>query len=297
MSTRSLAVRYLGFRAILPAILAAGLGLGGCVLPETGAIAPPRMQPVPPPAQVRRPVPPPAVPSAERSVLLGKSVRGEELRMWVLGQGADVTFILGGIHGDEPAGAEVARRFLDHLRAHPELWKGKCVAVLPRANPDGLAAGTRVNSRGVDVNRNFPASNWAAAGAAGTGNGGAGARGNGNGAARYNGGGKAGSEPESQALMQAVNTLNPKRIISLHAISGGRHCNNWDGPAEDLARRMAAKNGYPAKGSIGYPTPGSMGTWAGIDRKIPMITLELPDGASADDCWRANRDALLEAIR
>jgi protein MpaA len=278
-STRSLKT-FRGL-AILVAAFSGAAALGGCAVTETGAIAP-ICGPIPPPPPVCQPAPyrPLATPPAERTVLLGKSVKGEELRMWVLGEGTDVTFVLGGIHGDEPASAEVARRFLEHLRAHPELWKGKCVAILPRANPDGLAAGTRVNSRGVDCNRNFPASNWEKAGAA-----------------RYNGGSAAASEPESQAIIQAVDSLHPKRIISLHAISGGRQCHNWDGPAEDLARRMAAKNGYPAKGAIGYPTPGSMGTWAGVDRKIAMITLELPDGASPDDCWRINRDALVEALR
>ena len=53
---------------------------------------------------------------------------------------------------------------------------------------------------------------------------------------------------------------------------------------------MAAKNGYPAKGSIGYPTPGSMGTWAGIDRKIAMITLELPDRACRRRLLANNRE-------
>ena len=29
--------------------------------------------------------------------------------------------------------------------------------------------------------------------------------------------------------------------------------------------------------SIGYPTPGSFGTWAGVEKKIPTITLELDE--------------------
>jgi predicted deacylase len=196
--------------------------------------------------------------------VLGKSVRGEELKMCVLGEGGEVTLVVGGIHGDEPSGAGLAQSFLEYLRA----------------NPDGLAAGTRGNAHGVDVNRSFPASNWQ--GAVG---------------GRYNGGGAPAVEPETKAVMQAVESLRPARIISIHAISGGKQCNNWDGPAEDLARRMAARNGYPSKASIGYPTPGSMGTWAGIDHKIAMITLELPAGASPQECWRNNQQALLEAIR
>ena len=28
---------------------------------------------------------------------------------------------------------------------------------------------------------------------------------------------------------------------------------------------------YPVEPSIGYPTPGSFGTWAGIEKQIPTI--------------------------
>ena len=276
--------------AAVPLAMLCGAILAGCQEPVIGPVVAARVETeanqLGTVAQTR-----PAAP--ERVVSLGKSVRGHELRMWVLGEGAPAeanaqgappcggtVLILGGVHGDEPGGAALADRFLEHLRANPDLLKGKCVAVLPRANPDGLAAKTRVNARGVDVNRNFPASNRDA-----------------NWSGRYSAGADAAGEPETRAIMQAVDTLRPARIISIHAISGGRQCNNWDGPAEELARRMAAKNRYPAKGSIGYPTPGSMGTWAGIDRKIPMITLELPEGLSDQECWRDNQQALLEAIR
>ena len=34
------------------------------------------------------------------------------------------------------------------------------VAVIAVANPDGLQKQTRTNANGVDINRNFPASNW-----------------------------------------------------------------------------------------------------------------------------------------
>ena len=216
----------------------------------------------------------------ERTVVLGRSVKGTKLVMHVFGDGAPAIFILGGIHGDEPASAAVAERLLEHLRADPSIWQDRTVAVLPRANPDGLEAGTRANSRGVDLNRNFPAANWRKSKTG-----------------RYHGGAKAACEPETRAIIKAVRQLTPKTIISIHSIAGGKQCNNWDGPAEALARKMAAHNGYPAMGTIGYPTPGSMGSWAGIDRKIAMVTLELPAAVKSEVCWQANRPALLEAVR
>jgi hypothetical protein len=47
---------------------------------------------------------------------------------------------------------------------------------------------------------------------------------------------------------------------------------------------------------MGYPTPGSLGTWAGVDRQIPIVTLELPARQRGEDGWKANREALLAAI-
>ena len=115
--------------------------------------------------------------------------------------------------------------------------------------------------------------------------------------ARYYGGPAAASEPETKAIMQAIQQLNPGRIIALHSISAGKHCNNYDGPGEGLAERMAAANHYPVKATIGYPTPGSFGTWAGIDKRIATVTLELPAGQDVASLWAPNKAALLAAIR
>ena len=70
---------------------------------------------------------------------------------------------------------------------------------------------------------------------------------------------------------------------------------NFDGPALELARRMSKINHYPVTSDIGYPTPGSFGTYAGIEHNIPTITLELPR-QPIHKIWKDNIGALLEAI-
>jgi protein MpaA len=197
------------------------------------------------------------------------------LTLEIFGDGPDRALIFGGIHGSEPTSAVVAERLADHLRIHWELFDGKTVAILARANPDGLARGTRTNANGVDLNRNFPASNWRLTG-----------RG------RFFGGSAPASEPETRAIIRAVEHVRPGRIISIHSTGRGTHCNNFDGPARALAEAMARHNRYPVKATMGYPTPGSFGTWAGIDRKIATITLELPNDLAGRRCWRDNLDAL-----
>lgn len=139
---------------------------------------------------------------------------------------------------------------------------------------------TRRNVRGVDINRNFPASNYSAD--------------------EHPSGvhwPHAASEPETRAIMEAVCQMQPTRIVSIHAIRRGRHGNNYDGPARVLAEEMSRHNGYPVLPSMGYPTPGSFGSWAGVDQRIPTITLELPADNNAETCWQENREALLAVIR
>jgi protein MpaA len=52
---------------------------------------------------------------------------------------------------------------------------------------------------------------------------------------------------------------------------------NYDGPAADVAQKISDITGYPVEPSIGYPTPGSFGTYYGVERNIPTITLELDE--------------------
>jgi protein MpaA len=59
--------------------------------------------------------------------------------------------VVGCVHGNEPAGVRVARRLINSAPA-----RNAAIWVIPSLNPDGIAAGTRGNARGVDLNRNFP---------------------------------------------------------------------------------------------------------------------------------------------
>ncbi len=217
-----------------------------------------------------------------RSVMLGYSILGKPMTMQIFGTARNPTLIFAGIHGDEPASSQLARRMYDQVRSNPSMLGGRSVAFILEANPDGLAARTRGNANRVDCNRNFPAGNWKPSAAN----------------ARYSGGPHAASEPETQAIMKAVDMLRPCCIVTIHTISGQRYCNNYDGPGGPLAAAMSRCNSYPAKATIGYPTPGSFGTWAGVDRNIPTVTLELPDEQkNPEQWWPGNRQALLTAIR
>lgn len=211
---------------------------------------------------------------------VGRSRRDRPIEAWDFGGDGPTVLVIGGIHGDEPTSATVTRDLLDELRRRPELTQGARVVIVPESNPDGLAAGTRANERGVDLNRNFPARNWRRA----------------PGRSLRRGDAPA-SEPETLAVLDVIARTRPALIVAIHSIGGGRHCNNYDGPARHFAEAMTEKNGYPTRASIGYPTPGSLGSWAGIDLGIPTITLELPRERHAVLAWRENREALVALLR
>ena len=89
------------------------------------------------------------------SSVYGISVEGVPLTLHRPDAGRAEIVILAAIHGDEPETTVVVS---EALRCLP---RGDLqAAVILCGNPDGLLRGTRGNVRGVDLNRNFPTSNW-----------------------------------------------------------------------------------------------------------------------------------------
>lgn len=204
---------------------------------------------------------------------IGHSVEGRPIICQAFGNGADVVLIMASIHGNEPAGTPLLQRLAEELTSREDLLAGRRVLLVPVANPDGYASGERGNANGIDVNRNFAAGNWRT---------------------RRANGPEPLSEPESRAIEQLIIEERPARIVSIHQPLA---CVDYDGPAADLASIMADACGLPVRKLGGRP--GSLGSWAGLDCGIPIITLELPRSAGRLDreaLWRRYGQALLAAI-
>lgn len=158
--------------------------------------------------------------------------------------------VIGCMHGDEPQGEYLINEYLEDN-------SDTKISFIPCLNPDGVKAQTRVNSNGVDINRNFPTKNWELT-----------EKNN------FYGGNEPASEIETQFLISVIEEFKPELILTLHA---PYKVVNYDGNALDIANKISEIIKYPVEASIGYPTPGSFGTWAGIERNIPTITLELDE--------------------
>ena len=202
-----------------------------------------------------------------------ESVEGRPLEAYSTGEGAQTVLFVASIHGDESAGTPLLEALVQYLEEHPEELEGRRVVLVPVANPDGVAHHRRTNVHGVDLNRNFPAAN------------------------RRNdadGGEHALSEPEARYLASIYERISPTRVVSIHQPLA---CIDWDGPGDELARRMAAVSDLPAN-KLGA-RPGSFGSWVGVTLGVPIITLELPGNASSEpeELWERYGEAVLQALR
>jgi protein MpaA len=206
--------------------------------------------------------------AARQQLELGRSVEGRAITATIYGAGKKRVIVFGGIHGNETASPVLARALAASFEREPPP-KGLTVIVVPEVNPDGVFARTRVNANSVDINRNFPAKNWRADFTE----------------ARRNPGPQAASEPETRAVMALIERYPPDLVITIHS---PLYCVNWDGPAQELAAMMALKNGYRLCPYLGYETPGSLGSYVGLDRSVPTPTIELQE----TDTYKVVRDNL-----
>lgn len=207
--------------------------------------------------------------------ILATTEQGNHIRLVEFGAGDKTTLIIAAIHGDEQPGFHLVHRLTDSLHQNASTIHQKAVLV-PVINPDGLLNRSRLNANYIDINRNFPTDNWTPVYEK----------------KKHYPGREAGSELETQAVMVLIDRFKPDKIISIH---DDLHMNNYDGPAEGLARKMAESNDYEVTSDVGYPTPGSLGAYAGRERNIPIVTLELPK-TTPEKAWQKNYQALIDAI-
>lgn len=208
----------------------------------------------------------------------GHSHLGVPLEVW---RPASVCQLLlfAAIHGEEPETTFALSRALRQL-SEPS---PHCAVILA-ANPDGLIRGTRGNARGVELNRNFPARDWQPSLVPHR-------------STRehpqdvlLSPGPHPGSEPETQALIRLIDELKPETVIALHAPLA---C--IDDPRNSpLGQWLAERTGLPLVADVGYPTPGSFGSW-GTDQGLAVITYEFPL-ADTDEVMREHVPVLVELL-
>ncbi|MDX9730235.1 MAG: DUF2817 domain-containing protein [Bdellovibrionales bacterium] len=179
--------------------------------------------------------------------------------------------LFGGVHGDEPEGVHLAENTLTALT---EWSKSEALVpwiLIPCLNVDGFIAKTRVNGRGVDLNRNYPSKDWTPTVKLDDPK---------KDTARYNPGPSPMSEPEVAGIVELIETHKPRLLI---------HCHSWEpcivatGESSGIdgmrltpqpAEHLAQSSSYKLVPEIGYPTPGSLSRYGWFEKGIPVICIE-----------------------
>jgi protein MpaA len=180
------------------------------------------------------------------------------LNINIIGNINSSILVIGCFHGDEPQGKYLIE---EYIKVNPDTN----LCFVPCLNKYGYEHNVRTNSNGVDLNRNFPTANWSAClvqsrsileAPRDT---------------ELSAGKSPASEPEVLSLVQLIEDLKPKAIVSLHSPIG---C--IDAPVKTLlVQELMAVFNVPWVADIGYKTPGSFGTWC-KEKSLECVTIELP---------------------
>ncbi len=209
--------------------------------------------------------------------VMGKSNWKNRIYYREFGSGDKMTMIIGGMHGDEPAGFISALKLAQYLKKNPRSIKNR-VVIIPCLNPDGLLKGRRTNGHKVDLNRNFPTGTWSPLFIK-----------------EYNNPGPLpASEPETVLLANSIEIYRPALIIQMHQPFNTIYSD--ENNPEKLLKKMSEISGINTGEDVGYPTPGSLGSIKStLDYKALVITYELCEVDHEPD-YNKITESLIEAI-
>jgi protein MpaA len=204
-------------------------------------------------------IPPPPVPAGWVVEAIGTSVRGRQIVSWSrrVAQPRRTVVVIGAVHGNEPASPPSVRALVEV--AYPddvEIW------LVPELNPDGVAAGTRWNANGVDLNRNFP---WGW---------------------RADDGGPAPlSEPEARAAADLVGWLRPDVVVWVHQPYG--YVTSVGGSDDLHERAWSVGSGLPVRPDV--TQHGGAESWSHFTAGLDSVLVEIDTWAATPEIVAAQR--------
>lgn len=186
-----------------------------------------------------------------------ESTQRRAIETAVFGKGPRHIAVLSSMTGNSRATVDLVEHLAGML-AHEEFVPVQLsVLVIRTPNPDGLADLTLTNSRGVDLNRNFPSTRFTAS-------------------PRQVTGEKPGSEPETRAIMQILNQFNPQLVVHVVESRSTRGTVRSD---DVPSRKLLPK--YDAAPFDRVYKGGSLAGYVHETMKCSIVEIELPSDPKA----------------
>ncbi len=218
----------------------------------------------------------------------GTSIQGSPLVYAEFGPlvATNTTLVFAMVHADEVTPLYLGIQLAHWLKEHQSEFALSRVVIAPLVNPDGFfnQPRTRVNIRGVDLNRNFSTQDWKGKALQAW-------------KRRYRSdprrfpGSASSSEPETLFQEELIKRVRPQKVLSIHA---PLNFLDYDGPSvvslskfpHDYVKECLKLRKRLKAISSGF-FPGSLGNYAGQELGIPTLTLELPtaDPKKANRYW------------
>jgi protein MpaA len=221
--------------------------------------------------------------------LIGFSMGSRPIEAYRFGVGENEYLIVAGIHGGyEGNTIALANELIAHINENPgAIPTDATLYIIRDMNPDAEARDNgpdgRVNNNGVDLNRNFPSSNWTADwdrdGCWSTRPTTAGAYG--------------GSEPETRTVMSFIRSHKFKALISYHSAALGIFPGGvpWGASSKRLGNALAKVTDYPYPPvDTGCTYTGTLADWAVENGVGATVDMELSDHTHTD--FKENLKAL-----
>ena len=212
---------------------------------------------------------PPELPPEWATDVVGSSVQGRQIVAFVRPVDAPKrrVLVIGGLHGNEPVTPPTVRSLVSaRLADDLEVW------LVPEANPDGVAAGSRCNANGVDLNRNF---SWAW---------------------REDDGGPAPlSEPETRSLTGLVDRLAPDLVVWVHQPYG--YVSSIGTTESALEVAWATASGLAVRPDVTQHGGGE--SWTAFVADRPSMLIEIDSWSATPEIVAAHRagfEATLAAL-
>ena len=206
------------------------------------------------------------------SLLLGYSESKRPIYAEKFGSGEKSILFLATIHGNEWSGLPLLQAFAQSSEIQ-NIEKELSIILVPMINPDAFAIQERNNINWVDINRNFPSENY--------------------GKSRRNGESVL-SEEESKIIDTLIESNHIQGIVTFHEPFA---CIDYNGPGLEWANFIANASELPVEKLSDMS--GSIGSFYGDEKEIPVITVELPPYShvkSIDILWDTYKSLLLASI-